>query len=154
MPANPDLQTRRRAAIADILADNSVATQSKLVAALRAAGYDVTQSSISRDFRIMGVQKTPEGYRLPSSDDTEGQSELAESARFVRTYSAAGANLVVIRTAIGAAQRVALAIDRSDWSEVVGTVSGDDTIFIATSNAANSRNVIRRLEYLTQRSRA
>ncbi len=149
MPANPDIQVERRAAIVRILTENPVTTQSALVKALTEAGHEATQSSVSRDFRVLGIQKTPDGYRLPRSHHVEEQSELAEAARFIRQVRTAGANLVVIRTAIGAAQRVALAVDRADWPEIVGTVSGDDTIFIATANQADSRNIVRRVDFLS-----
>lgn len=148
MPANPDIQADRRAAIVRILTENAVTTQSALVRALQELGHDATQSSVSRDFRVLGVQKTPDGYRLPVSQASEEQEELIEAARYVRQIQTAGPNLVVIRTAIGAAQRVALAIDRANWPEIVGTVSGDDTIFIATASQADSRNIVRRVDYL------
>ncbi|MEM7279326.1 MAG: hypothetical protein AAF385_14520, partial [Pseudomonadota bacterium] len=106
MPANPDIQADRRAAIVRILTENAVTTQSALVRALQGLGHDATQSSVSRDFRVLGVQKTPDGYRLPVSQASEEQEELIEAARFVRQIQTAGPNLVVIRTAIGAAQRV------------------------------------------------
>ncbi len=58
----------------------------------------------------------------------------------------AGSNLVVIRTAIGAAQRVALALDRSQWPEMVGNIGGDDTVFVATDSAAGQRTLIARID--------
>jgi transcriptional regulator of arginine metabolism len=58
----------------------------------------------------------------------------------------AGPNLLVIKTAIGAAQRVALALDRCDWPEIVGNVGGDDTVFTATSSSAGQRNLLSRID--------
>ncbi len=63
----------------------------------------------------------------------------------MRDIRQAGPNLLVITTAIGAAQRVALMLDRISWPEVVGTVSGDDTIFVATTNTASQRRLGARL---------
>ncbi|MEL7536344.1 MAG: arginine repressor [Pseudomonadota bacterium] len=150
MPADPDIQSRRRAAIVDILRQQAIATQHAVVEKLLAAGFDVTQSSVSRDFNVLGVQKTSQGYRLPSAGDSAAMQTLGDATGFIRAVRNAGPNLVVIRTATGAAQRVALAVDRADWPEIVGTVSGDDTLFVATSSHAATRNIMRRLERLGQ----
>lgn len=144
MPANPDIQNDRRTAIVNMLAEQTISTQAEVVARLRAAGFDATQSSISRDFRVLGVQKTPLGYSLPQTR-TEDKREFDDAAQYLRDVRLAGGHLVVVKTAIGAAQRVALAIDRADWPEIIGTVSGDDTIFVATASQADSRNILRRL---------
>ncbi len=66
----------------------------------------------------------------------------------MRAVKRAGANLVVVQTGIGAAQRVAVALDRSRWPEIVGTLSGDDTIFVATSGATASARLESRLNDL------
>ena len=59
----------------------------------------------------------------------------------------AGPNLLVIKTAIGAAQRVALAFDRCDWPEVVGNIGGDDTVFVATDSGTSQKNLLARIEH-------
>jgi transcriptional regulator of arginine metabolism len=71
---------------------------------------------------------------------------MADIAMLLRKISPAGPNLLVIRTAIGAAQRVALALDRSDWPEMVGNIGGDDTVFVATESALAQRKLIARIE--------
>ena len=63
----------------------------------------------------------------------------------LREIETAGPNLLVIKTAIGAAQRVALALDRSGWPEMVGNVGGDDTILVATKNASGQRNLLSKI---------
>ena len=67
------------------------------------------------------------------------------SSGFVRAVLTAGSSLTVVRTATGAAQRGALFLDRSNWPEIVGTVSGDDTIFVATRNGQDQRQLLNRL---------
>ncbi len=67
-------------------------------------------------------------------------------AELLRGIETAGPNLLVIKTAIGAAQRVALALDRSGWPEMVGNVGGDDTILVATKSAAAQRNLLKKIE--------
>ena len=68
---------------------------------------------------------------------------MADIAPLLRKISPAGPNLLVIRTAIGAAQRVALALDRSDWPEMVGNIGGDDTVFVATESALRTKTTDR-----------
>ena len=65
---------------------------------------------------------------------------------FLREITPAGPNLTVIKTAIGAAQRVALALDRSAWPEVVGNIGGDDTVFVASDSAASQKILIAKIE--------
>jgi transcriptional regulator of arginine metabolism len=72
--------------------------------------------------------------------------ELEGVVEFLREILPAGPNLTVIKTAIGAAQRVALALDRSDWPEVIGNIGGDDTVFVATASAASQKILINRIE--------
>jgi transcriptional regulator of arginine metabolism len=145
MPASPEHQRRRRHAIANILRERPVATQGELVDALRGLGFEATQSSVSRDLRILGAAKEAEGYRLRTDKAPVKEDAFTEVARFVRGVSRAGNNLVVVHTGVGAAQRVAVALDRSRWPEIVGTLSGDDTIFVATSGGAATTRLAARL---------
>ncbi|MGD8808096.1 MAG: hypothetical protein PVG24_00755 [Gammaproteobacteria bacterium] len=147
MPAaTSDQQLARRNAIAELLTQHRIARQSELVARLRARGLDATQSSVSRDLRELGVAKQGGRYSLPPRAGGSGSEALYSSAEFVRSIEPAGPNLLVIHTAVGAAQRVALTLDRLNWPEIVGTLSGDDTIFVATTTAANQRRLHRRLK--------
>ena len=127
-------QTERREAIMRILRDGLVRNQQDLVRLLKKEGHDVTQSSVSRDLRDLGVLKARGGYVLPA-EEGRANSDFSTLAAFVRAVKPAGPCLTVIRTTIGAAQSVAVAIDKAEWPEVVGTISGDDTIFIATGGA-------------------
>ena len=135
----------RREAIRQLLLQRPAATQGSLVAALHDAGYTATQSSVSRDLRELGAIKTAAGYELPtgSQDDDE---QFAAVAELLRTFQPAGPNLLVVKTAIGAAQRVALAFDRCNWPEVVGNIGGDDTVFVATESGMAQKNLITRIE--------
>ena len=131
-----------------MLLDQPAATQATLVAALEALGHVATQSSVSRDLREIGAIKTAQGYELPSGDNV-GDEQVAAVADLLRTTTPAGSNLLVIRTGIGAAQRVALALDRSGWPGIVGTIAGDDTIFVATESAHAQKNLVSRIEHAT-----
>jgi transcriptional regulator of arginine metabolism len=120
-------------------------SQASLVAALTAKGHTATQSSVSRDLRELGAIKTRRGYEL-SSNEQGGEAQMTAVAELMRSMHAAGPNLLVLHTAIGAAQRVALALDRSSWPEVVGNIGGDDTVFVATVSALAQKNLIARIE--------
>ena len=136
----------RREAIRQLLIDGPAETQGSLVSALQAQGYSATQSSVSRDLRELGALKTADGYQLPE-EHQQGDAQMIEVVALIRGTQPAGPNLLVINTAIGAAQRVALALDRCGWPEIVGTIAGDDTIFVATDSAANQKNLVARIEH-------
>ena len=144
MPTAIQQQGRRRV-IAELLELHTIHRQAELVRLLRAEGYDATQSSVSRDLRDLGAAKLRDGYSLPERHSGNNEQGLGVVAEFIRDIRSAGPNLLVIQTAIGAAQRVALTLDRIDWPEVVGTVSGDDTIFVATTGMAPQSRLAARL---------
>jgi transcriptional regulator of arginine metabolism len=137
---------QRREAIRQILLKGPAETQGLLVATLTTKGYTATQSSVSRDLKELGAIKTPRGYELPSGS-RDDDNQLAAVAELLRTIQPAGPNLLVVRTAIGAAQRVALAFDRSNWPEVIGNIGGDDTVFVATDSGTAQKNLITRIEH-------
>jgi len=133
----------RRETLRRIIHGSPIRRQEDLVRLLGKAGYPATQSSVSRDLRELGVAKRGDRYVLP--DEAPVLDDFATIARFVRSIRAAGPNLAVIRTTAGAAQSVAIVLDRADWPEAVGTLSGDDTIFVATASAATQRRLLVRL---------
>lgn len=145
MPNSTQEQALRRDTIRQLLMRAPADTQQALVDELTARGLVATQSSVSRDLKDIGAIKTARGYELP---DTNGgdQEQLAAITEFVRSVTPAGPNLTVIKTAIGAAQRVALALDRSDWPEMIGNIGGDDTVFVASDSAAGQKVLIARIE--------
>ena len=129
-----------------ILREGLVRRQEDLVRLLKDEGHEVTQSSVSRDLRDLGVSKAGGRYVLPSDDLTRANRDFGTLAQFVRELKRAGPSITVIRTTIGAAQSVAVAIDKAEWPEVAGTISGDDTIFIATANARAQDELVSRLQ--------
>jgi transcriptional regulator of arginine metabolism len=145
MPAEADIRRKRQDAILAIIQAQPVASQTQLVTLLRARGLDATQSSVSRDLKALGVTKLDAGYAPPDNASRATDRELTLLGEFVRKIETAGANLTVIKTAIGAAQRVAVYLDRTDWPEIVGTLSGDDSIFVATRNASEQRRLVAKL---------
>jgi transcriptional regulator of arginine metabolism len=145
MPPTSQEQALRRDAIRQLLMRSPADTQQALVDELIAQGHVATQSSVSRDLKELGAIKTTHGYELPATA-SEDSDALAAIAEFVRDITPAGPHLTVIKTAIGAAQRVALALDRAAWPEMVGNIGGDDTVFVATDSAANQKILIAKIE--------
>jgi transcriptional regulator of arginine metabolism len=141
-------QIDRHMAILRILRSGVVRRQNDLALMLRRDGFEVTQSSVSRDLRELGVLKASGRYLLPPDEISRANGDFGALAQFVRTVQPAGASLTVVRTTIGAAPSVAVAIDKAEWPEVVGTISGDDTIFVATNDARAQQRLIERLNSL------
>ena len=92
------------------------------------------------------MAKLTTGYSLPEPGRGNNADALGPVAEFFRDIRPAGPNLLVIATAVGAAQRVCVTLDRANWPEVVGTISGDDTIFVATTGAGAQRRLVARLQ--------
>lgn len=132
----------RRNQILDILRSEAVPTQTGLRAALARRGIHVTQATVSRDIEELGLVKTREGYRLQTQETSLPPQPtltviLKEFLREVRLAS----NLVVVRTHPGNAHSVAVALDSTGWPEIMGTVAGDDTIFLATAGNRQAERV-------------
>src|ERR1700734_1863089 len=134
----------RRLMLAKIIREQAIGRQTESVGMLRKCGHAATQSSVSRDLRELGVAKMGDRYVLPDSGATP-KSDFSALKQFVSARLTAGTNLTVLKTTIGSAQSVAVAIDTARWPEVVGTISGDDTIFIATAGAREQRKLADRL---------
>jgi transcriptional regulator of arginine metabolism len=141
LATDPHAQLHRRDAIVRILRQTAVGRQAELVDLLHREGFDATQSSVSRDLREIGVVKGADRYLLPAVEDALTPSHFEDVSAFVKGYRAAGPTLTVLRTTVGSAQSVAIAIDKAHWPEIVGTIAGDDTIFIATESARAQRRL-------------
>jgi transcriptional regulator of arginine metabolism len=137
----------RRTAIVRLLRSSAVRRQQELVRLLKREGHEVTQSSVSRDLRELGVLKHSDGYVLPDNAEIAArtQDKFSAVAQFVREVRTAGPSITVGKTTIGSAGSVAAAIDKAGWSDVAGTVSGDDTIFIATADSRAQSRVLDQL---------
>ncbi len=119
----------RLSQIRQIIASQPVKNQEELAQLLSDAGYSCTQSSASRDLHDLGVVKSDGKYTLK---ETEIMQRLG-----VLSAVPAGPNLLVVKTSVGAAQLVGVQIDQLGLSQIIGTVAGDDTIFIATASQAD-----------------
>jgi transcriptional regulator of arginine metabolism len=136
------MKPERRRDLLKILHDGSASSQSEIVRALRELGHDVTQATVSRDLGDLGAARVRTGgrtvYRMPDDLPGNGGEGTPQALRrslddFAIDISVA-ASLVVVKTAPGLAAAVGRAIDLAGVIEVVGTVAGDDTIFVATGS--------------------
>ncbi len=135
-------KTDRHKLILDVISDRPVRRQDELAELLRENGFSVTQASISRDLDELGVVKVDGRYaRL--------ELPLAEASPFgVSSIDSAGENLIVVRCSSGLASAAAVRIDASKIEGIVGTIAGDDTIFIAVNDAHDQKMVMKRLRVI------
>ena len=150
-----DLRARRLRTLADLLRGGTLASQEEATERLRALGFAVTQATVSRDLDQLGAVKVKRGgvlsYALP---DQIGAADWSTRrlerilAEWVVSIETAGA-MLVLKTPPGSAHLVASAIDQARMPEIAGTVSGDDTLFVALRDGANAAAMLDRFERLT-----
>ena len=145
----------RQSVILEIVQSHAVESQEELRRLLRQRGWDVTQATLSRDLRELRLARVPsrDGPRYTVSggqSGTDGAPGLLAALlpQLVRSLDGVG-EMIVVRTVIGGAQPVALALDRESWPEVLGTLGGDDTILLVCRSAAARERITRRLKDLS-----
>ncbi len=140
---------KRLLKILELISTRPIRTQEELADALAAEGWKVTQSSVSRDISALRLVKVEGAYQRPArvAADPEHPDER-RIADGVLTADAAGDALIVLHTPPGEANRVAVAIDRLAWPDVIGSIAGDDTLFLAVKHAAAQQRVLRQLRRL------
>jgi transcriptional regulator of arginine metabolism len=137
----------RQRLIASVVGRHRVGSQHELQGALRSAGCEVTQATISRDVRELGLEKSRDvlgrpRYVLPErgSRSDPGELLLAVLAQFgLRAVQAQ--NIVVVQSELGSAPAIARALDRVEHAKVVGTLAGDDTCLVITRDGAEAKSV-------------
>jgi transcriptional regulator of arginine metabolism len=137
---------RRREAVARILRSRPIGTQDELLAALGEAGFRATQATLSRDLARLGARRVsrPGGGTLYEVDAAAEGNGLGALRGLVQEISA-NASLVVVRTHPGSAPAIARAIDLGGVPEVLGTIAGDDTIFVAPAPGLRPKRLAARL---------
>jgi transcriptional regulator of arginine metabolism len=151
-----DARIRRQKAISDLIRAEPIGSQEEVTARLAGLGFAVTQATVSRDLDQLGAVKAKRGgvlsYALP---EQLGASDWAASrlarifAEWVQSIEAAG-NLIVLRTPPGSAHLLGLALDQARLEEVAGTISGDDTLFVALRDGVNPAAMETRFKTLSQ----
>ncbi len=150
----------RQAAILQLIAHNNITTQEELAAKLNQAGFVVTQATVSRDIRdlrlikVVGTNGQPH-YAVKSfgSSDEEDSAAARYLAVLSEAYvsSACAGNILVVKTATGMAMAVAASIDTLGWNDVIGSIAGDDTIFLATAVVEDCAAIKERLDRIVKR---
>lgn len=148
------MKTKRQDEIIRLIQTGDIETQEDLAAELRALGYKVTQATVSRDIRELRLIKVAAkggGFKYAKPE----RHEVAVSERLTRILAdsllnvEAAGNLIVVQTLSGSANVAAEALDNLGWPEIMGTIAGDNTIFIAARNEADTIEIAERIRKLT-----
>lgn len=145
------MKSARHTKIKEIIDKLKIETQEDLAVALRSNGIDVTQATVSRDIKELMLVKVPDAdgryvYAYPKE-----HSMILTPNRLTRTFQESimeihnNDAIIVVRTLPGTAQSVAFAVDYMKWPEILGTVAGDDTVFLAIDKKENIASVISRI---------
>lgn len=140
----------RQARLLDIVRGHRIESQEELSLRLRGEGVAVTQSTLSRDIRELGLVKVRGCYRAEGGhpEPAPGEALRRTIGQFVVSTAVSG-NMLVIRTSPGNAHSVGVVLDAARWPEVLGTVAGDDTVFVLLSGGRHGRTVLGRIRALT-----
>ena len=145
----------RHGAILELVQAASISTQSELASALAERGYQVTQTTVSRDISELGLEKVrgPSGqlvYSPPGTADFDQMSSMVIALqRWVLSIEPSG-NLVVLRTPNGFADPVAQSIDQSGHPDIIGTVAGENTVLVVAAEGMRGEQLGKELESLIQ----
>lgn len=154
MPTKRD----RQATIRAILNERPVESQEELRLLLRRRGWDVTQSTLSRDLREMRVARMPGSdgsmrYTVAAQPD-DGRPPLEALLPHLYTHIDGARELIVLHTLPGGAQPIGVALDAEEWPEIMGTIAGDDVVLIICRSAAARGRAMRRLRGMAGESGA
>ncbi len=150
-----DMKFQRHNAIRELVAHALVANQDELRRKLRRRGFEVTQATLSRDIHELRLTKGPGGYSLPNGNGIgngagthaadDGHPSVPEMMESFGLSVRHAMNQVVLRTTMGGAQPMAAALDHEGWSEVLGTIAGDDTVLVICPDVKRAHDVEARL---------
>jgi transcriptional regulator of arginine metabolism len=142
----------RQGAIMRLVRERQLSTQAELADALRDAGIDVVQTTVSRDIAQLGLVKIRNAdgrlvYALPGAEDLDRLNELAADLRRWALAVTPATNLVIVQTPAGFASPLAEAIDRAELADVAGTIAGENTIFIAAREGITGAELAAQLSH-------
>ena len=149
-----DMKSKRQNEILDIISSKDIETQEELASVLRSLGYKVTQATVSRDIRELRLIKVTAGdggfkYAKPK------KHEIAVSERLTRILNDSlisvdySGNIIVIKTLSGSANVAAEALDNLGWPEILGTIAGDNTVFMVVGDHSDTEEIAGRIRKLT-----
>ena len=141
-------------AIRELVAESLVTNQDELRRKLRRRGFAVTQATLSRDIHELRLSKGPGGYSLPKGDGAADEDNtpptLADMIESFGLRARQAMNQVVVNTVIGGAQPLGAALDREGWTEVLGTLAGDDTVLVICPDVRRAGEVESRLRTMLE----
>lgn len=149
------MRNQRQDAILSLIKENNVETQQELTSLLFSVGYEVTQATVSRDIKELGLHKkiNKDGRYVYTHDSAEVQNSISDEMTIILSKSLVSTdyslNTVVIKTLAGMAQGAASVLDAMHFPECLGTIAGDDTIFVVTRSEEASEKLCRRLKTIT-----
>jgi transcriptional regulator of arginine metabolism len=141
--ALPSREARRRSVL-ELVSKGGIKSQYDLQDALAERGIEVNQGTLSRDIRALGLLKGKDGYELPANALPAGSDaglSVYAAVHAWLAFSEVAGTLLVLKTPVAGANPLAIAIDHAGWNEVVGTIAGDDTVFVATRSPQDARRV-------------
>jgi transcriptional regulator of arginine metabolism len=149
------MKARRQSAILEIVRHEPIRSQEQLRRMIKASGFDVTQATLSRDIRELGLVKggADGAYQTHTRVEANGQTaktmlQRALASQLLRIDRVQ--QLVLLRTGLGHAQSLCAALDGAELPDVVGTLAGEDTILIITADARRARTLVKRIEEMSQ----
>ena len=152
------MKSLRHNAIRELVSQALVANQDELRRKLQRRGFEVTQATLSRDIHELRLSKGPGGYSLPNGngngihagEEDDGPPSVEEMLESFGLRANHAMNQVVLRTVMGGAQPVAAALDRAGWTEVLGTIAGDDTVLVICPDVRRANEVETRLRTMLE----
>ncbi|MGM0370520.1 MAG: arginine repressor [Bacillota bacterium] len=150
------MKSKRQLKIMELIQERDIQTQQELAVILRQEGIEVTQATVSRDVKQLGLIKVPNesgGYKY--SLPPRHKEKVNANSRMKRMFQDSvveldfSENLIVVNTLPGTAQGVAALLDNSDWQHVIGTIAGDDTILLVIKPQEKVTEVMKQLKSLT-----
>lgn len=150
------MKARRQAAVVEILSREPIRSQEQLRQRLHQHGFDVTQATLSRDIKELGLVKRAADGAYQAAPDDEGSAPAGDAMRHLLqralvdylTGIQQSQQLLVLRTGPGEAQPLALAIDRARVADILGTIAGDDTVLVIARDARAARRTVLHFEAL------
>ncbi|MBR1691390.1 MAG: arginine repressor [Lachnospiraceae bacterium] len=153
------MKRERHNKIIELIEQYNIGTQQELSEKLQEAGYDVTQSTVSRDIRQLHLSKVPaekgmKKYALLRAPARETDADMYLGDKYIRVLKDGfvsadmAGNILVVKTVSGMAMAVAAAIDAMEFDEIVGSIAGDDTIMMAVRSVEDNKILMEKLKHL------
>jgi transcriptional regulator of arginine metabolism len=140
----------RQGRILEIVRRSRVGSQEELSVLLKREGVEVTQSTLSRDIRELGLVKIRGSYQISGEiNSAPPENAVRRALEQYVIHSGVSGNIVMLKTSPGNAHSIGVVLDAAQWPEVLGTVAGDDTVFVLLRHSRLGRKVLERIRELS-----